>query len=74
MTIVDMNRQEEFLAHRKTFIGFERLVLFAAIHVALILVCLAMAFVGHMPTLAVILGVGGTLALIIFFAVSAPRS
>ena len=36
----------------------------------LILVCLALAFVGHIPVLAVLLGIGGTLALMIGFAVT----
>ena len=42
---------EEVRAHRRTFITFERLVLFAALHIALTLACLALAFFGHAPGL-----------------------
>jgi hypothetical protein len=64
----------EVRAHRRTFIAFERLVLFAAMHVALTLSCLALAFLGHIPVIAVLLGVGGTVALIAGFALVGSRS
>lgn len=60
----------EVRAHRQTFATFERLVLFGALHVALILTSLALAFLGHIPVIAVLLGVGGTVALIATFAIS----
>lgn len=71
MAVTDLDTTVEVREHRRTFLGFERLVLFAAMHVALILACLALAFVGHIPLLALLLGLGGTLALIMGFVVTA---
>ena len=70
----DATPAEEVRAHRKTFITFERLVLFAVLHITLTLGCLALAFVGHAPLFAFLLGVGGTLALIAGFVVFGARS
>lgn len=64
----------EVRAHRRTFAAFERLVLFAALHVALVLSALALAFVGHIPVLAFLWGVGGTIALIAAFAITGSQS
>jgi len=64
----------EVRAHRRTFVTFERLVLFAAMHVALVLASLALAFLGHIPMIAVLLGLGGTVALIAAFAIAGSRS
>lgn len=60
--------------HRRTFVAFERLVLFAALHIALSLVCVALAFVGHERLLALLLWTGGTLALIAAFAITGSYS
>ena len=65
---------EEVRAHWRTFITFERLVLFATVHIVLVLACLALAFLGHTPLLAVLLGVGGTIALIAGFAIVGTRT
>jgi len=65
---------EEVRAHRRTFITFERLVLFAALHIALTLACLALAFFGHAPLFAFLVGAGGTLALIAGFVVFGSRT
>jgi hypothetical protein len=64
----------EVRTHRRTFMAFERLVLFAAMHIALVLVSLALAFLGHIPLIAVLLGLGGTVALIAAFAVTGSQS
>lgn len=64
----------EVRAHRRSFVSFERLVLFAVMHVALVLACLALAFPGHAPVIAVLLGLGGTIALIAAFAISSSQS
>ena len=73
ITEVD-NANTEVRAHQRAFITFERLVLFAAMHVALVLACLALAFLGHIPAIAVLLGVGGTVALIAAFAIAGSQS
>ena len=62
-------RNADLRDHRRTFVSFERLVLFVIMHVLLTLVCLALAFLAHIPVIALILGVGGTIALIAAFAI-----
>ena len=66
---IDSASLAEVRAHRRTFFAFERLVLFAALHVALTLACLALAFIGHVPMIALLLWIGGTLAMIVGFTV-----
>jgi hypothetical protein len=61
---------QELRDHQQTFHSFSKLVLFAVLHITLILVSMALAFLGHIPVLAVLLGLGGTVALLIGFAVS----
>lgn len=60
---------QELRAHERTFHRFGKLVLFSVLHVGLVLACLALAFLGNSPLIALILGVGGTAALIAAFAV-----
>jgi len=67
---LDTESAAEVRAHRRSFLAFERLVLFAAMHVALSLGCLALAFPGHAEAFALLLWIGGTLALIVGFAVT----
>jgi hypothetical protein len=75
MAVVEMDPayDSEVRAHRRTFFAFERLVLFAALHVALTLTCLALAFIGHVPMIALVFWIGGTLAMIVGFAVTGDR-
>ncbi len=61
---------QELRDHRETYDRFSRLVLFAVLHIALVLSCMALAFLGHIPVLAVLLGLGGPLALLVAFAVT----
>lgn len=56
---------EELRAHRRSYVTFERLVLFSVLHIALVLVCLALAFLGDAPLIAFLLGIGGSLAIIV---------
>ena len=74
MAVMDVETGSEVQAHRRTFITFERLVLFAICHIILTLACLALAFIGHSGVIALLLGVGGTLALIVGFVVSGSGS
>ncbi|MCX7364648.1 MAG: hypothetical protein NTV97_22810 [Alphaproteobacteria bacterium] len=60
--------------HRRTFVAFERLILFAVLHIVLSLACVALAFVGHEKLLAFLLWTGGTIAMIVGFAISAGYS
>jgi hypothetical protein len=43
-------------------------VLFAILHIMLVLSCLALAFLGNAPLIALLAGVGGTVVLLALFA------
>jgi hypothetical protein len=43
---------------------FRRIVLFAIMHIAFTVVCVAMAFLGHVELLAVVLWIVGTIAML----------
>jgi hypothetical protein len=66
----DSSATQELREHRRSFLTFERIVLFAIMHVALVLSCLALAFLADVPLIAFLLGVGGTLALIAAFVIT----
>jgi hypothetical protein len=72
MAVTDSD-MAEVRAHRRTFVTFERLVLFGVLHITLTLACLALAFLGHAPVIALLLGVGGTLALVAGFVIAGPH-
>ena len=57
-------------AHAQTFHSFSKLVLFSLLHIVLVLSCLALAFLGNTPLLALVLGIGGTVALLVAFAIT----
>jgi hypothetical protein len=59
---------QDLSAHLQTFHGFSKLILFAILHIALVLGCLALAFLGNAPLIALIAGVGGTVLLLVLFA------
>jgi hypothetical protein len=61
---------QDLPAHLQTFHGFSKLILFAILHIALVLGCLALAFLGNVPVVATMLGVGGTVALLAVFAIT----
>jgi hypothetical protein len=46
------------------------MILFAILHITLVLACLALAFAGNAPVLALLFGIGGTIALIAVFAIN----
>lgn len=65
---------EEFGEHLHSYFTFERLVLFAVLHIALTLACVALAFIGHTPVVALIFWLGGALVLLSAFALSGDWS
>ena len=65
---------EELREHQRSFMTFERMVLFAVMHIALVLSCLALAFLGDVPLVAFLLGAGGTIALITAFVITVPNN
>jgi len=60
---------DEVRNHLRAFIGFERLLWFSVLHVALLLACLALAFIGHIPLLAFLFFIAGSLITITGFVV-----
>jgi hypothetical protein len=61
----------EFAEHLQSYFSFERLVFFAVLHIALTLSCVALAFIGHVPVIALLFWLGGTLLLLAGFALTA---
>jgi len=61
----------EVSEHMQSYFSFERLVLFAVLHIALTLSCVALAFIGHTPIIALLFWLGCTLLLLAGFALTA---
>ena len=59
----------EYRAHLDTYSSFNKLVLFTILWVLLLLSSMALGLVAHVGFLSVVLGVGGTIALLVAFAV-----
>jgi hypothetical protein len=56
-------------AHLDTYQSFSKLVLFLLLWVVLLLCSMALGLVAHVGFLSVLLGIGGTIALLVAFAV-----
>jgi hypothetical protein len=67
--MADGTTQDEFRAHLDTYTSFSKLVLFAVLWVILLLSSMALGLVAHIGILSLLLGVGGTIVLLIAFAV-----
>jgi hypothetical protein len=61
--------QDELRAHMDTYSAFSKLVLFVILWVILLLASMALGLVAHVGLLALLMGVGGTLVLLVGFAV-----
>jgi hypothetical protein len=61
--------QEEVRAHMDTYTAFSKLVLFVVLWVILLLASMALGLVAHVGLLALLMGIGGTLVLLVGFAV-----
>jgi hypothetical protein len=61
--------QDEYRAHLATYTAFNKLVLFMILWIVLLLGCMALGLVGSSGLIALILGVGGTVALLVGFAI-----
>ncbi len=59
---------QELRAHEQAFHSFSKMVLFAILHIMVVLSCLALAFLGNAPLMVIILGVSGTVILLAAFA------
>jgi hypothetical protein len=67
--MADGTTQDEFRAHLDTYTSFNKLVLFTVLWVILLLSSMALGLVAHIGILSLLLGVGGTVVLLIAFAV-----
>ncbi len=61
--------QDDYPAHLETYTSFNKLVTFTLLWIVLILTSMALGLVGHMSIFALLLGLGGTVALLVAFAV-----
>jgi Na+/proline symporter len=61
--------QDDLPAHMQTYQSFNKLVLFAILIIVLLLSCMALGLVGGQSIFALLFGIGGTVALLIAFAV-----
>lgn len=61
--------QHDFRQHQDTYNSFNKLVLFTILWVVLLLSCMALGLVGHIPVLATLGDIGGTIALLLAFAI-----
>jgi hypothetical protein len=61
--------QDDYPAHLETYTAFNKLVTFSILWIVLLLVSMALGLVGNLPVIALILGVGGTIGLLVAFAV-----
>ena len=59
----------EYRAHMATYTSFNRLVLFMILWIVLLLSTMALGLVGGVHVLSLLIGIGGTIALLIAFAV-----
>lgn len=60
---------DDLPAHVQTYESFNKLVLFTILFVVLLLSCMALGLVGNLGLLSLLIGIGGTIALLIAFAV-----
>ena len=60
---------EEYRAHLETYQGFNKLVLFMILWLIVLLSSMALGLIAHVGILSLLLGVGGTVVLLIAFAV-----
>ncbi len=61
--------KDDYPAHVATYTSFSKLVTFSVIWIVVLLVSMALGLIAHLPLLGLVLGVGGSIALLIAFAV-----
>ncbi len=59
----------EYRAHLETYTSFNKLVLFTLLWVVLLLSSMALGLVAHAGLMALVLGIGGTIFLLVAFAI-----
>ncbi|NQW54980.1 MAG: aa3-type cytochrome c oxidase subunit IV [Rhodospirillales bacterium] len=63
------DEKDDYPAHVATYTSFNKLVTFTVLWIILLLVSMALGLIAHLSLLALVLGVGGSVALLIGFAV-----
>jgi uncharacterized membrane-anchored protein len=61
--------KDDYPAHDATYASFSKLVTFSIIWIVLLLVSMALGLIANLPLLGLVLGIGGSIALLIAFAV-----
>jgi hypothetical protein len=61
--------QDNYPAHVNTYHAFSKLVLFVILFIVLLLACMGLGLVGNSGLFALLLGIVGTITLIVAFAV-----
>jgi len=61
--------QNDYREHMETYAAFNKLITFALLWIVILLVSMALGLVAGLPILGLLLGVGGTLAILVGFAV-----
>ena len=61
--------QDDLPAHVQTYQSFNKLVLFSILFIVLLMSCMALGLVGNVPLFALLVGIAGTIALLVAFAV-----
>jgi len=67
--MAEASQDDDYRAHLDTYTSFNKLVLFMILWIVLLLASMALGLVGGVHILSLLLGVGGTVALLIAFAV-----
>ncbi|SJZ42928.1 aa3 type cytochrome c oxidase subunit IV [Enhydrobacter aerosaccus] len=57
--------QDEYRAHLETYQGFNKLVTFMVLWLIVLLASMALGLIAHLPVIGVLLGVGGSVAVLI---------
>ena len=63
------DEKDDYPAHVATYTSFNKLVTLTVLWIILLLVSMALGLIAHLSLLALVLGVGGSVALLIGFAV-----
>ena len=61
--------KDDYPAHAATYSAFSKLVTFSLLWIIVLLVSMALGLIAHLPLLGLVLGIGGSIALLVAFAV-----
>ena len=61
--------KEDYTDHLSTYQSFSKLVLFGVLFTVLLLACMALGLVGNMGVFALLVGIGGSIVLLVAAAI-----